>query len=184
MLARALIGMVLVRDAPDGLTAARIVETEAYPPGDPASHAFRRQTPRNRVMFSEKGRAYVYLGYGVSWLVNVSSEAEGVGAAALIRAAEPVAGLELMRARRGRERATELMSGPGKLCAAMAIDRSLDGVDLCASGPLWLSAACGRPPVLDVSIRIGITRAAEAPLRFIERGSRFLSGPARLNRPA
>jgi DNA-3-methyladenine glycosylase len=179
-LARALIGMVVVRDAADGRAAARIVETEAYPLGDPASHAFRGPTPRNRPMYLERGHAYVYLGYGVSWLLNVSSEEPGKGAGVLFRAGEPVEGIALMSRRRGRERLTDLASGPGKLCQALVIDRSLDGVDLCAPGPLFL--AQGSPPrEIGVSVRIGITQAAERPLRFFERGSVYLSGSKRLN---
>jgi DNA-3-methyladenine glycosylase len=179
-LARALIGTVIVRDTPEGRAAVRVVETEAYPLGDPASHAFRGLTPRTRPMFLERGHAYVYLGYGVSWLLNVSSEAAGQGAGVLFRAGEPVEGIELMARRRGRERLSDLASGPGKLCQALAIDRSLDGVDLCAPGALFL--AQGAPPrEIGVSVRIGITQAAERPLRFFERGSAYLSGSKRLN---
>lgn len=182
-LARALIGMAVVRDAPEGRAVVRIVETEAYPLNDPASHAFRGLTPRTRPMFLERGHAYVYLGYGTSWLLNVSSEAEGVGAGVLIRAGEPVEGAHLMVERRnGRSRPAELTAGPGRLCQALAIDRALDGVDLCAPGPLFLAAAPHAPAEIGASIRIGITKAMEQPWRFFERGNAYLSGPRALNR--
>jgi len=182
-LARALIGMAVVRDTAEGRAVVRIVETEAYPPNDPASHAFRGLTPRTRPMFLERGHAYVYLGYGTSWLLNVSSEAEGVGAGVLIRAGEPVEGAHLMVERRGgRSRPAELTAGPGRLCLARAIDRALDGVDLCAPGPLFLAVAPYPPAEIAVSIRIGITKAAERPWRFFERGNPYLSGARALNR--
>jgi len=178
-LARYLIGKTLVHDRPEGRTSGRIVETEAYPPGDPAAHAFIGLTQRNRSLFRERGHSYVYLGYGISWLANVSSEAEGVGAGVLIRALEPLEGIDLMLDRRGRE---PLASGPGRLCMALGIDRGQDGLDLCGAGPLWLGEAVQPTGHIGVSARIGITKAAEAPLRFFERGSPYLSGPRRLNR--
>jgi DNA-3-methyladenine glycosylase len=161
--------------------SGRIVETEAYPPGDPAAHHIVGLTNRNRSLFRERGHCYVYLGYGVSWLANVSSESDGVGAGVLLRALEPLEGIELMRARRGRERLVDLASGPGKLCMAMDIHRGQDGLDLCDGGALRLGHAVRPVGEIGVSIRIGITKAADKPLRFFERGSPFLSGPRKLN---
>ena len=134
-----MVGKTLTHDRPEGRTSGRIVETEAYPVGDPAAHAFVGMTQRNRSLFRERGHCYVYLGYGVSWLANVSSESDGVGAGVLLRALEPLEGIELMRLRRGREPLTDLASGPGKLCMAMDIHRGQDGVDLCGhTDTLWL----------------------------------------------
>ena len=137
-LARYLIGKVLVRKLPEGVASGRIVETEAYVVGDAAGHAYRGMTPRNRSLFLEPGRAYVYLAYGVSTMLNVSSEAPGIGAGVLIRALEPLEGVPVMRLNRGVERLRDLTRGPGRLAAALRIDRSLDGLDLCREGPLWL----------------------------------------------
>jgi DNA-3-methyladenine glycosylase len=180
-MARSLIGKTLTHDRPEGRASGRIVETEAYPVGDPAGHAFIGPTRRNRSLFRERGHCYVYLGYGVSWLANVSSETDGVGAGVLLRALEPLEGVELMRRRRGRERLTDLASGPGKLCMALDIHRGQDGLDLCGDSALWLGEAIRPVGEIGVSIRIGITKAADRPLRFFERGSAYLSGPRRLN---
>src|SRR5512146_2472162 len=114
-MARALVGRIVVRDHPEGPLAGRIVETEAYLPGDAASHAFRGQTARNATMFRRPGLAYVYLAYGVSMMLNVSSEEEGIGGGVLIRALEPLAGLALMQVRRGTDRLLDLARGPGRL---------------------------------------------------------------------
>lgn len=194
--ARFLLGRLVVRVLPDGVACGRIVETEAYPPGDAAMHAYRGMTRRNRTLFLPHGHAYIYLCYGTAMMLNVSSEAEGVGAGVLIRALEPVAGIPLMAARRGGARLRDLARGPGRLAAALAIDLSLDGTDLCAAGPLFLSddkggegggdaAERAGAGVADrevvVSTRIGITRDAHRPLRFSVRGSPFVSGPARGN---
>lgn len=178
-LARFLIGKTLTHDRPEGRTRGRIVETEAYPPGDPAAHSFVGPTRRNRSLFRERGHCYVYLGYGVSWLANVSAESEGVGAGVLFRALEPLEGEDLMLVRRGRE---PLAVGPGRLAKAMGIDRAEDGVDLCEPGLLWLGAAVRETGAIGVSVRIGITKAAHQPWRFFERGNPYLSGPRRLNR--
>jgi DNA-3-methyladenine glycosylase len=180
-MARFLVGKTLTHDRPEGRTSGRIVETEAYPVGDPAAHAFIGPTNRNRSLFRERGHCYVYLGYGVSWLANVSSESDGIGAGVLLRALEPLEGIELMRRRRGRERLTDLASGPGKLCMALDIHRGQDGLDLCGDSALWLGQAIRPTGEIGVSIRIGITKAADKPWRFFERGSPYLSGPRRLN---
>jgi DNA-3-methyladenine glycosylase len=180
-LARYLIGKLVVRETSDGVISGRIVETEAYPVADAAAHSFRGETPRNRTMFGARGHAYVYLAYGVSWMLNVSSEAVGVGAGVLIRALEPLEGIDLMQRNRGVEALRDLARGPGRLAQALHIDRSLDGVDLCKRGPLWLAA--GPRSVIDVGVstRIGLTKAADRPLRFYARNNRFVSGPKALN---
>jgi DNA-3-methyladenine glycosylase len=181
-LARKLIGMVVVRTTSDGIVAGRIIETEAYPPNDPASHAYVGRRPRNRSMFLGPLHAYVYLIYGQSWCFNITSERAERGAAVLIRALEPIAGLDLMRRRRGgsgRER--DLCRGPGRLAQALAIDCELDGCYLPTGDDLWLSESPGRRGRIGVSPRIGITRAADRPLRFYERGNLLVSGPQRLS---
>ena len=177
-LARFLIGKLLIRRLDDGaVLAGRIVETEAYAPGDPASHAFRGPTKRNRAMFEQHAHAYVYLIYGTSYCLNVSSEGRGIGAAVLIRAAEPLAGIELMRAQRGRPglRDDELARGPGNLCRAFGIGPELDGADLDVGDRLELGDDGARAEV-GASVRIGLTRAVELPHRFYARGSRAVSG--------
>jgi len=179
-LARALIGCELECGADDGV-AGRIVETEAYVPGDAASHAYRGETARNRSMFLRPGHAYVYFIYGTAFCLNVSSEPAGVGAAVLIRALEPSRGLATMATRRRGAPIRDLCRGPGRLTAAFGIDRSSDGLDLLEHGPLRLVARTGRPPGVGTSVRIGLSREADRPLRFYERGSRCLSGPARLS---
>jgi len=179
-LARALIGCELELGAQDGV-AGRIVETEAYVPEDAASHAYRGETVRNRSMFLRPGHAYVYFIYGTAFCLNVSSEPAGVGAAVLIRALEPSRGLAAMAARRRNAPLRDLCRGPGRLTAALAIDRASDGLDLLAPGPLRLLARTGPPPEIGTSVRIGLSREADRPLRFYERASRYLSGPARLS---
>ena len=180
-LARHLIGKVVVRQTPEGTLSGRIVETEAYPPGDAAGHAFRGETPRNQSLFLERGHAYVYFAYGVVWMLNVSSEAGGIGAGVLIRALHPLEGLETMRRNRGVDSLRDLARGPGRLAAALEIDRRLDGVDLCRTGPIWLARDDGEAPEIGVSTRIGLTKEADRPLRFYARGSPFVSGPKALN---
>jgi DNA-3-methyladenine glycosylase len=181
-LARFLIGKMLVRVLPEGVAGGRIVETEAYGIGDPAGHSYRGITPRNRALFLERGHAYVYLIYGGWFMLNVSSETSGVGAGVLIRAIEPTDGITFMERSRGTKRLRDLARGPGRLSAALEIDRRLDGLDLCQAGPLWLGSDGRAPGEIGRSKRIGITRAADSPLRFYVRGSRFVSGPQALNR--
>jgi DNA-3-methyladenine glycosylase len=180
-LARFLIGKLVVRELAEGVAAGRIVETEAYDIGDPAGHAYRGVTPRNRALFLERGHAYVYLAYGISFMLNVSSETPGVGAGVLIRAIEPTDGIAIMARNRGIERVRDLARGPGRLCSAMEIDRRLDGIDLCHAGPLWLGSDGWAPDEIGESKRIGITRAADSLLRFYVRGNGFVSGPRALN---
>jgi len=179
--ARWLIGRVVVRELTDSYVAGRIVETEAYVPGDAACHAFRGMTARNHSLFLAPGHAYVYRAYGTAWMLNVSSEPEGTGAGVLIRALQPLTGIALMRRARGDVADRDLARGPGRLAAALAIDRSLDGLDMLAPGPLWLAAGDAVQPEIGASTRIGITRDAYRPLRFFQRGSPFVSGLRRLN---
>ena len=176
LLARDLIGKVLVHDLPDGRLSGRIVETEAYVVGDASGHAFRGPTPRNRSLFLERGHAYVYRAYGISWMLNVSSEEAGVGAGVLLRALEPLEGIALMAANRGTSRILDLARGPGRLAAAMRVDRGLDGADLCADGPLWLGAIARPAGLIGRSVRIGLTLEAHRLLRFYECHNRFVSG--------
>jgi DNA-3-methyladenine glycosylase len=177
-LARHLIGKNVVRRFDDGSLAwGRIVETEAYAPGDAASHAFRGQTPRNRAMFAGPLHAYVYFIYGSVFCLNVSSEIEGLGAAVLIRALEPGGGIAGMRARRGATvEDRDLLRGPGRLCIALAIDRRIDGADLETDLRLWLAADDIPAGPVGVSTRIGLTKGVDVHHRFYARGSRFLSG--------
>lgn len=180
-LARFLIGKTLVRELPAGRIAGRIVETEAYPPGDAAGHAFRGETPRNRSLFLGRGHAYVYFSYGSCWLLNVSSERPGIGAGVLLRALEVVDGFDFIRSAKGKTvRRVDLARGPGRLGRAMRIDRRFDGEDLCAKGPLWLGTELWPPKAIGRSVRIGISRDMDRPFRFYERGNPSVSGPLRL----
>jgi len=182
--ARDLLGKELVIRHPQGLKVGRIVETEAYQgPADLAAHsAGGRRTARTEIMYGPAGHAYVYLAYGVSYMLNVSSEAAGVGAGVLIRALEPLEGVAAMQRRRGTETLRDLARGPGRLAAALDIDRRLDGVDLCKEGPLWIAHDSRAALEIGTSTRIGLTREADRPLRFYVRGSPFVSGPKALNR--
>jgi len=138
-------------------------------------------TRRNRSLFLERGHAYVYLAYGVSYMLNVSSEAPGIGAGVLIRALEPLEGIPIMRLNRGIERLRDLARGPGRLAAALRVDRGLDGLDLCREGPPWLGRGSHEPSEIGQSIRIGISRDAHRLLRFYLRDNPFVSGPRSLN---
>jgi DNA-3-methyladenine glycosylase len=176
-----LIGKLLVRELPEGIVSGRIVETEAYVVGDTAGHAYRGLTGRNRSLFLERGHAYIYLAYGSSYMLNVSSEIAGIGAGVLIRALEPLEGIAIMRLNRAIERLRDLARGPGRLTAALRVNRRLDGLDLCREGPLWLGRANRQPGEIGRSIRIGISRDRNRLLRFYLRGSPFVSGPRPLN---
>jgi DNA-3-methyladenine glycosylase len=188
--ARDLIGCV-VEHRPTGgdgpLTSGVIVETEAYHDSEPACHAFVGLTPRTRTLFGPPGRAYVYRSYGIHAMLNTVCEPEGVGAAVLIRALEPLAGIEAMRARRSRlgtaMRDEELCSGPGKLTQALGIELSENGANL-ARGPILIrpreadrSEIGQRAPTVIASTRIGITKAVELPWRFNLAGNRYVSRP-------
>ena len=179
-LARYLVGKVAVRDTEDGRLSGRIVETEAYPTGDAAGHAFRGETRRNASLFLRRGHAYVYFAYGSSFLLNVTSEAAGVGAGVLLRALEPLEGIERMQRLRGGAELVDLARGPGRLTQAMQIDFRQDGLDLCAAGPLWLAASGRETGAIGKSVRIGLTRSVDRRLRFYERGNAYVSGPKRL----
>jgi DNA-3-methyladenine glycosylase len=172
--ARELVGCVVSHAGSSGV----IVETEAYHDSEPACHAFIGLTPRTEVLFGPPGRAYVYRSYGIHAMLNAVCEPPGVGAAVLIRALEPVDGVETMRARRGVDRLQALCSGPGKLTEALAIELDCNGGDL-ERGPVIFSARprSWRDVEITVSRRIGITKAAELPWRFCAAGSRFLSKP-------
>jgi DNA-3-methyladenine glycosylase len=175
--ARELIGCVVAHDGCSGV----IVETEAYHDSEPACHAFVGLTQRTATLFGPPGRAYVYRSYGIHALLNAVCEAEGVGAAVLIRALEPAEGTETMRERRGLESLRELCSGPGKLTQALGIGLQHNGVDL-ARGAVRISPppAAWREVAVEVDRRIGITKAVELPWRFCASGSRFLSRPVRI----
>ena len=137
-LARFLVGKIVVRELQSGRISGRIVETEAYPPRDPAAHHFRGPTPRNRTMYLRRGHAYVYFIYGNHFMLNVSAEVPDVGGGILIRALEPLEGIEQMQRLRQTMELRDLTRGPGRLAEALEIDRRLDGIDLCAPGVLWL----------------------------------------------
>jgi DNA-3-methyladenine glycosylase len=176
-LARYLIGKTLVRKVGRNRISGRIVETEAYPPGDRSGHAYRGRTARNQTLFLDRGFAYVYFIYGTSYMLNVSAEEPGIGAGVLLRAIEPLEGINLMKRLRKTDKLRDLARGPGRLAAALQIDQRLDGVDLCANGPLWLGTAVREAARVDTSVRIGITQERRRPLRFFEAGSPFVSGP-------
>jgi DNA-3-methyladenine glycosylase len=164
-----LIGATLLFDGVGG----RIVEVEAYDHEDPASHGYRGRTARNASMFGPPGRAYVYRSYGIHWCLNLVCEAVGVANAILVRALEPTHGLEVMRERRGLEDPRLLCSGPGRLCQALAITRDHDGLAL--DRPPFEFFERDRAVEVVAGPRIGITRAAELPWRYVEAGSRFVS---------
>jgi DNA-3-methyladenine glycosylase len=182
-LARFLIGKVVVHDLPAGRLSGRIVETEAYPPGDPAGHHFRGPTPRIRSMYLDPGHAYIFFNYGAHFMLNVVSEPAGTAAAILIRALEPLDGIKLMQRYRKTTRILDLTRGPGRLAAAFRIDRRHDGRDLCAAGSLWLGETSHPAGPIAKTVRIGITRAADQLLRFYERDNPFVSGPKRFLLP-
>lgn len=155
----------------------RIVETEAYDMSEPAAHTYNGPSARNASMFGPPGHAYVYLSHGIHWCLNFVCREPGHGAGVLIRAIEPLAGLDAMRVRRGGEDLRMLCSGPGKLCQAMAVTRAHNGLALTA--PPFALLPSGAPVALAVGPRIGISKAVELPWRFGEAGSRFLSRPFR-----
>jgi len=179
-----LLGAVFAHDG----AAVRIVEVEAYGPDDPASHSFIGVRPRTRAMFGPPGRLYVYRSYGVHWCANVVCEAEGVGAAVLIRAGEPLCGIEAMAARRAPvDGWRQLCSGPGKLCAALALHGGHDGADLCSvgTGPVLgrlpdlvpvgaIGIGAGAESVVQTT-RIGISKAADRPWRWLLHGNPHVS---------
>jgi DNA-3-methyladenine glycosylase len=165
-----LLGRTLVHESAEGTVSGRIVEVEAYcGPRDPASHAYRGPTRRNAVMFGPAGHLYVYFSYGMHYCANVVCEREGSPGAVLLRAVEPVSGLELMAKRRGLSAVGLLAKGPGRLAQAFGIDRAQNGSDL-VEGPVWIGGAPVLKGAVATSARIGIRRAAEEPWRFYEAG--------------
>ncbi|CAN7676214.1 DNA-3-methyladenine glycosylase [Paraburkholderia sp. SIMBA_054] len=179
-LARFLLGKYLVRDQAQGRVAGRIVETEAYPVGDSTNHAYPGRRAYNGSMFLEHGHAYVRLTYGIYNVINVVSEPDGTGAAVLIRALQPVEGIEWMLARRPDAKLRDLARGPGRLALALGIDLSFDGADLCTGHGLWLGATGKARTPVAVTTRIGIAREMHRLLRFYVPGSPFVSGPRKL----
>ncbi len=172
--ARDLVGCVVRH----GETAGRIVETESYHESEPACHAYVGVTERTNTLFGPPGRAYVYRSYGIHVLLNAVAEPEGIGAAVLIRALEPLEGIDLMRGRRGLEHAEDLCSGPGKLTQALGIGLDLNGSSL-EKGPIEVltPGTAARVPRLVRGERVGITKAAELPWRFCDADSRHVSRP-------
>lgn len=179
--ARQLLGKYLVRNHPDGKTVGKIVETEAYVgPHDLACHASKGRTARTEVMFGAPGHAYVYFIYGVYYCLNIVTEEVGHASAVLIRALEPVEGIELMQKRRGTEKIHSLASGPGKLCLAMSIDKTLNAADMARGNVLYVEDRNEAAPKIVATPRIGVDYAGkwkDKPWRFLIRGSEFVSKP-------
>lgn len=174
LVAPELVGKLILRG--DG-RLARLVEVEAYAQDDPAAHTFRGETARNRSMFGPPGHLYVYLSYGLHWCANLVCGERGYGAGVLLRAAEPLQGIELMRAARGRQALRELCGGPGRLAQAFGIDRTLDGSDVTGKGVITVLDDGHTPERVIACPRIGISANAQAPLRYVLGGSRHLSRP-------
>lgn len=172
--ARELLGNIIVNYTPAGIIAGRIVETEAYIQGDPACHASRGMTPRNKVMFGPPGHAYVYFIYGMYYCFNTVTAQAGVGEAVLVRALEPLAGLPMMRANRKREKTVDLCSGPAKLVQALGINRHHNGADLTVR-PLALLKGMEPKESIITTTRIGINEVEKLPLRFYLAGNMYVS---------
>jgi DNA-3-methyladenine glycosylase len=183
-LARYMVGKYLVLDLPEGRISGRIVETEAYPVGDSTSYAFSGLRPYNASMFLARGHAHVRLTYGVSYMLNMSSEEEGTGAGLLFRAIEPLEGLALMQARRPGVSLRDLARGPGRLTKALGVGLDFDGLDLCSGRGLWIGRMEAEPTPVAATKRIGLSREMHHLLRFYEPGSRFVSGPRKLLQPS
>ena len=179
-----LCGHWLLRRTPGGWSGGIIVETEAYLAHDPACHGFKRETPRNQAMYGPPGHAYVYFIYGNHWCFNAVCRPRGVAEAVLVRAIEPTFGLERIRQRRPVGRFQDLTNGPAKCCVALDIDRAHDGLDLCdpaspmvlARNPAFAQLARTLGPLVTTT-RIGLSKAADWPLRFFLAGSLFVSRP-------
>lgn len=182
IVAKKIIGKILRRQIADAEFACRIVEAEAYlPVNDDACHASKKKTRKNEVMFEEAGSIYVYAIHAKHCL-NFVTDAPGVGCAVLIRAAEPLIGIESMKQNRNRFSELELLNGPGKLCQALEIDKSLNGKKLSKTCGLWIEDDGTSVPdsAIRSTERIGVTSAEDLPLRFVLKSSRFASGPKRL----
>jgi DNA-3-methyladenine glycosylase len=172
--APALLGQVLVRALPDGTRAvARIVEVEAYEPDDPASHAFRGRTPRNAAMFGPPGHLYVYFTYGMHFCMNAVTGRSGEGSAVLLRAGEPLDGVEGMRARRGRDPILDLCSGPGRLTQALDVGRPDDGADLVNGDRVWVERGSSSERI-GSGIRVGVHETTRSWRYWLE-GNVFVS---------
>lgn len=171
-----LLGKIMVHESSEGITAGIIVETEAYHSNDPASHAFGGKTKRNEVMFGEAGHAYIYFIYGVHYCVNAVTGKEGIGEGVLIRALEPIQGIDLMKKRRGIADEKKLTNGPAKLVAAMGITNSMLGTDL-TENTLFIADAGKTYMESDVvtTTRVGITKGADSLLRFYIKNNPFVS---------
>jgi DNA-3-methyladenine glycosylase len=178
-LARALIGMTLLRATPEGTSGGVIVETEGYLSAcDPAAHGYLRPTPRTRIMYGLPGFAYIYFSYGMHWMLNISTEPEGIGAAVLIRAIEPTIGLDLMRQRRGESLPLrDLARGPGRVCAALGLSLAENGISL-SGDTLWLDDQPGPAPdaMIATSTRVGISVGTDLPWRWYLANSSYVSG--------
>ncbi|MFX1674722.1 DNA-3-methyladenine glycosylase [Paraburkholderia sp. A2WS-5] len=188
-LARFMVGKYLVRDSDEGRIAGRLVEVEAYPLGDSTSHAFIGRRAWNASMFLARGHAYIRLTYGSAYMLNMSSEAEEVGAGVLFRAVEPLEGLAAMTHRRRGAPLRDLARGPGRLTQAYGVGQSFDGFDLCSGQGLWIgrldaTMQNGAEQALEsatgVTTRIGLSRETHRLLRFYEVGNPFVSGPRKL----
>ena len=177
VVAHDLLGMVVVSTVGNELTAARIVETEAYLGyDDPASHGYlHRRNARNQALFGPPGSWYVYLSYGMHWCANLVCQRTGLASAVLLRALEPLEGLDVMRRRRGPVPDRALCSGPGRLCQALGITRDLDGGKMAESEVVVHRPRSNEGKTIEVTSRIGITKAADWPLRFVVAGSPWLS---------
>lgn len=182
VVAPALLGHFLLRSTPEGICGGVIVETEAYLQNDPACHAYVRETPRNKSMWGECGRAYVYLIYGTHFCFNAVCGETGIAEAVLVRAIEPTIGIEILQSHRGVLRPRDLTNGPAKLCAAMNINREFDGVDICDSNSfLFIAENPDRSTLLEQraplvqTTRVGISKAEDWPLRWYLGGSEFVS---------
>lgn len=184
VVARELLGKILVRRSRDGLCFGRIVETEAYlATGDTASHSFRGQTKKNATMFGPPGFAYVYSIHS-RYCMNAVTESSGRASAVLIRAVEPLSGMQVMKQRRGTNKVLDLCRGPARLCEAMDVDRALDGWNMSRGSRLWIAnhdSVADAVFRITTSTRIGVTSAKETPLRFFIDGSPFVSGLKRLH---
>lgn len=184
--ARELLGKLLLRRLDNALLVGRIVETEAYlAEDDAACHAARGRTPRTEVMFGEAGFAYVYAIHA-KWCCNVVTQRAGAGCAVLLRAVEPLHGIEFMRTHRNKQKLLDLTRGPARLCAAFAIDRELNGHDLTTRDALWITNDPKPPtatPAIEAGPRVGVSSAQHHPLRFSIADHRFVSLPRRVRLP-
>ncbi len=177
VVARGLLGKVLVRRAKGRTLTGRIVETEAYASGDPASHAFRGRTGGNMALFGDVGRAYIYQTHGLNFCLNAVAKRGKPAGGVLIRAVEPLEGIVAMQRSRGRSGLRRPASGPGNLTRAMGIDMRLYGIDLTKKGPLYIAADGSAKPKVRRTVRIGVTAARDKRWRFVAAGSPFITKP-------